>query len=119
MRSSSQSVRLPSASMNAGVCPVPSGMPSVSIGRISAAASSALTERTPLLVLRFEPALGVDRGHAAHSGGGDRLAVGVVDVVAAGEHAFDRRPRTVVHADVSEVVELELSLEDLRLRVVA
>ena len=38
----------------------------------------------------LEPALGVDRGHAARAGGGDGLAVGVVLDVAAGEHARRR-----------------------------
>ena len=41
----------------------------------------------------LEPALGVDGGHAARAGGGDRLAVGVVLDVAAGEDALDVRRR--------------------------
>src|SRR5688500_12816161 len=44
------------------------------------------------LALGFEPALGVDGGHATGAGGGDRLPVGVVLHVAAGEHARDVRP---------------------------
>ena len=44
---------------------------------------------TGSVVQGFEPAFGVDRCHAAGSGGGDGLAVVVVDDVAAGEHARD------------------------------
>jgi hypothetical protein len=44
-------------------------------------------------VLRFEPALGLDRGHAAGAGGGDGLAVDLVLNVAAGEDAFDASAR--------------------------
>ena len=36
-----------------------------------------------------KPALGVQGGHAAGAGGGDRLAVVVVGHVAGGEHALD------------------------------
>jgi hypothetical protein len=36
-----------------------------------------------------QPALGVDGGHAARSGGGDCLAVGVILNVAAGEDTLD------------------------------
>ena len=37
-----------------------------------------------------EELLGIERGHAAGAGGGDRLAVDFVHHVAAGEHAGDR-----------------------------
>ncbi len=38
-----------------------------------------------------QPALGVERGHAAAAGGGDRLAIIVVGHVAGGKHAFHAR----------------------------
>ena len=44
-----------------------------------------------LQTLRREPALGIERGHAAGAGGGDGLAVVVVGHVAGGEYAFDAR----------------------------
>ncbi len=36
-----------------------------------------------------KPALGLERGHAAETGGGDRLAEDVIGDVAGGEHALD------------------------------
>jgi hypothetical protein len=62
-------------------------------------------------VLPLEPALGVDRGHAAHARGRDRLPVDLVADVAGREHAFDRRVRAVVDLDVADVVHVEQALE--------
>ena len=58
-----------------------------------------------------EPALAVERGHAAAAGRGDGLAVDVIDDVAAGEDALDVRDRRVGmrQADVAALVELELA----------
>src|SRR5689334_7802749 len=54
-----------------------------------------------------EPAFGVDPGGRAGAGGGDRLAVDVVDDVAAGEDARDVGPRgRVVDLDVAGLVQL-------------
>ena len=72
-------------------------------------------------VLRFEPALGVDGGHAARAGGGDRLAVGVVLHVAAGEHArrcWCTSSRAAV-IEVAVVVHVEEALEQVGVGPVA
>ena len=49
-----------------------------------------LFRRRALMFVRGEESLGFQRGHAAHAGGGDRLAVDVVGDVAGGEDAGDR-----------------------------
>ena len=67
----------------------------------------------------FEIVLRVDGGHAARSGRGDRLPVDVVLHVAAGEHARDRRLRSVVRDQVAVHVRLELPREQRRVRRVA
>src|SRR6185369_8991450 len=59
---------------------------------------------------------GVERGHAAGAGGGDRLAVDVILDVAAGEDARDVGLRAVVRDDVTVAIELELTLEQRRVR---
>src|SRR6185436_498995 len=68
-----------------------------------------------------QPALAVERGHAAGAGGGDGLAVDVVDGVAAGEDALDVRDGGIVvrSDDVAALVELELPRVHLRVRRVA
>src|SRR5205085_4358569 len=68
-----------------------------------------------------QPALAVERGHAAGAGRGDGLAVDVVDGVAAGEDALDVRDGGVVmrQDDVALLVELDLSLVDRSVRRVA
>ena len=48
--------------------------------------------RSPRYSCGGEEFLGVERGHAAGAGGGDRLAVDLVHHVAAGEHAGDAGP---------------------------
>src|SRR4051812_28753207 len=66
-----------------------------------------------------QPALGVDRGGRAGTGGGDRLAVDVVDDVATGEDSVDvGTGGGVLHLDVALVVELELTDEQLAARIV-
>src|SRR4051794_15197210 len=78
------------------------------------------TGSSPLVEGLGEPALGVDRGRRAGAGGGDRLAVDVVDDVTAGEDAVDVGPgRGVVNLDVALVVELQLAGEQLAPGVVA
>ena len=49
----------------------------------------------------LEVVLGINCGHAARPGGGDRLAVDVVLDVAAGEDTGHARLRTVVSDDVA------------------
>src|SRR6056297_3515606 len=70
--------------------------------------------------LGFEPALRVDRGGAAGTGGGDGLAVDVVLHVAAGEDAVDvgtaaRRPGD----EVAVVLHGQLTLEQVGVGLVA
>src|ERR1041384_2972887 len=65
-----------------------------------------------------EEAFGVDGGHAAGAGGGDRLTVDVVGDVAAGEHARDLRLRRAGQGlDVPGLVHVEQPLEQLRVRL--
>src|SRR3954451_6001063 len=65
-------------------------------------------------------ALGVEGAHAAGAGGGDRLAVGVVDDVADGEDAAQvGAGRAKLGEDVAALVGLDLALHDLRLGEVA
>jgi hypothetical protein len=73
------------------------------------------------VLLRGQVALGVQRRCAAGAGGGDRLPVGVVDQVAGGEHAGDVGGGGVhlPYDDVAVGVQLDLSLDQLRARVVA
>ena len=72
------------------------------------------------MVERGEVALGVERGGATGAGGGDRLAVVVVDEVAAGEDAGEvGAGRGVVDEHVALVVEVDLAVQQLRARVVA
>src|SRR5215218_2203665 len=67
-----------------------------------------------------QPALGIDRRGRAGAGRGDRLAVDVVDDVAAGEHTVDVGARgRVLDLHVALVVQLELAGEQLAARVVA
>nr|GEU28440.1 hypothetical protein [Tanacetum cinerariifolium] len=75
------------------------------------------------LLLRFEVALGIQRGHAAGAGAGDGLAVDMVLHVAGGKHAgsggggghaFGAR----AGLDVA-VVHVQLAFEDARVRLVA
>src|SRR5829696_4020519 len=73
------------------------------------------------LLLRGQPALGIQGGLTAHAGGSDRLLVDAVGHVAGGEDALDagRRAERVLQLDEAVVVELELALEELRVRRVA
>ena len=68
-----------------------------------------------------QPLLAVERRHAAGAGGGDGLAIDVVDGIAAGEDALDVRGRRVRmrQADVAALIELELPRVGLRVRRVA
>ena len=66
-----------------------------------------------------EEALGIQRRGAARAGGGDGLAVGVVDEVTAGEHSGEARPRARrIHDDVALVIEVNLPTGGLATRVV-
>ena len=67
-----------------------------------------------------EEALGVERGHAAGPGRGDRLPVDVVLHVAGGEHARDvRLGRARLRDEVARLVVVELVEEEPRVRIVA
>ena len=60
----------------------------------------------------FEPAFGVDGGHAARPGRGDGLAVGVVLDVTAGEHPGDvGGGRAALGDEVAGGVDIELRVE--------
>src|SRR5262249_350504 len=73
-----------------------------------------------LSVARFQPALGIDRGHATAAGGGDRLPVHLVLHVATREYAVDAGVGALaLGRDVAARVEIELALEELRVRLVA
>ena len=64
--------------------------------------------------------LGVQRRLAARAGGGDRLAVGVVDQVARGEHARAVGPRrAALDGHVAVLVDVDLPVHERRLRLVA
>ena len=69
--------------------------------------------------LRFEPALGVDRGLAAVAGGRDGLAIAVIVDVAGDEDAVDLRAGLVAHDEVAHRVDLEPVAEDVGVRLVA
>src|SRR3954447_13359363 len=78
------------------------------------------TEGSALVEGLGEPALGVDGRSGAGTRRGDRLAVDVVDDVAAGEDTVDVGARArVLDLDVALVVELELAGEQLAARVAA
>src|SRR3954451_18839489 len=66
-----------------------------------------------------DPALGVDRGGGPGARRGDRLPVDVVDHVTAGEDTVDVGARArVLDLDVTVVVQLELTGEQLAARIV-
>src|SRR5688572_15919557 len=93
-----------------------SASPSTSAPRRSRAARDLLVD-----ALRREPALGVERGLAAHARGGDGLAVGAVGDVARGEDALDvgRGAPGVLELHVARGVGGDLALEEARERRVA
>src|SRR5258708_3827971 len=64
------------------------------------------------VALRLEPALGVDGGHAAHAGGGDRLTIDVVHAVARGEHALHAGVGPLRHFDVARLIQGDVALEE-------
>src|SRR5437016_9620672 len=65
-----------------------------------------------------QPTPAVERGLAAGAGGGDGLAIDVIDDVAASEDALDVRHRGIAmrQDDVAALVELELPGVDARVR---
>src|SRR3954454_11399508 len=68
----------------------------------------------------FEVALGFERGHAPGAGGRDGLAVDVILHVTACEHTGHRRLRGPgLREQIAVLVEVELALEQLRVRCVA
>src|SRR5260221_1640240 len=69
--------------------------------------------------LGLEPALSVDRGHAAVARRGDRLAIAMVMDVAGDEHAIDLRAGVVVGHEVALGVDLEPVPECLGVRAMA
>ena len=72
------------------------------------------------MVQHREVLLGVEGGRAAGARGGDRLPVVVVDEVAGREDALEvGAGRRVVDEDVAVVVEVDLTGQQLRARVVA
>src|SRR5690606_1780334 len=74
----------------------------------------------PSVIEAREEPFGVERGHAARTRGGNRLAVRPVRHVARGEHARNARARRArLDLDVAVVVQLELPAEELRHRRVA
>ncbi len=81
--------------------------------------AEARSGRSRMPFARGEPALRVERGHGTASGGGDGLAVRVVDDVAGGEDALDvGRGRARLGHQVPGLVVVELVEEQLRVRVV-
>jgi hypothetical protein len=72
------------------------------------------------LICWAQEALGIQRGHAAGAGRGDRLAVDLVHHVAAREHAGHAGPRRAgLDLDIMVRIELEMPAEQLGRRVVA
>src|SRR5665213_2939575 len=72
------------------------------------------------VVLRGQPAFGVERGCTASAGCGDGLPVGVVDEVAAGEDSVEvRAGRGRFDLHVAGLVEINLAAEQVAARVVA
>src|SRR6186997_2983781 len=68
---------------------------------------------------RGEPTLSVDGGLAAIARGGHCLAVVMVVHVARDEHALDLRSGLPDHLEVAAGADVELALEELRVRLVA
>src|SRR5690606_7899293 len=69
-------------------------------------------------ILCGQVALRVEGRRAASAGGGDRLAVGVVNEVAAREHAGQvGLRRASLDEDIARVVEVDLALDELVARV--
>jgi len=64
------------------------------------------------LVLSLEPPLGVHGSFAAHAGGGDGLAVAVVDDIARREDTGNRRFRSLARGLDVSTIELEVVLEE-------
>src|SRR5437764_15297166 len=74
----------------------------------------------PRLPVRFQPALGVDGGHAAHPGGGDRLTIDGIRNVPGGEDAGDIRVRGPRLGDqVASLIHIELAGKEAAVRLVA
>src|SRR3984957_7590452 len=94
------------------------GAPSALSGWVEADGVAAASGLVVCLVR--EPPLDVDRGGTSGAGRGHRLAVGVVDHVAAGEHAVDAGPGgRVLDLQVTLAVRLQLAGEQLAPRVMA
>src|SRR6476469_2881556 len=67
-----------------------------------------------------QKAFGVERGHAAGTGSGHRLAIDFVHHVAAREHTGHTGSRRAgFDADIAVAVEFDMALEDIGRRVVA
>ena len=57
-----------------------------------------------------------DGRHAPRSGRRDRLTIFLIVKIPRGEDTFDGRLRTLVHDDVSALIELNLAVEDRAVR---
>src|SRR5437868_4409062 len=80
--------------------------------------SSSMGRSTLFLV--FQPALCFDRRHASGSGSRDGLTENRILNIAAGKDAGNIRPRGAgLRLDVALFVEVDLSLEDLGIRIMA
>src|SRR2546426_6847629 len=68
-----------------------------------------------MVPLLRQPAFGVEGGHAAGAGGGDRLLVVTVGDVAGGEYSLHARVRSLglLPKDVTAAIELHLAGEEI------
>src|ERR1700688_3690881 len=70
-------------------------------------------------VVLFQELFGVQGGHAAGAGGGDRLAIAVVLHIAGDENAWNGRLATIQGNKVAVGIHFEFATEDNRVGVVA
>src|SRR5262245_9211160 len=70
------------------------------------------------VVKTLQITLGIERGHTARAGGGDRLAVDVILHVASRKHAGHARLRAVLRLDVAVGVQIDLPDEQRGVRCV-
>src|SRR5215813_7631934 len=70
--------------------------------------------------LRLQPALGIDRRHAARAGCGDGLSIDAISHITGGKYALDVGVgRAGTDLEIAEVVHIELALENRRVGLVA
>src|SRR5262245_18096489 len=76
--------------------------------------------RRDALLARSEPALCIERGHAAGSGGGDGLTICGVGHIAAREHAVNIGPRGAgLHTEISGGIHVEHAAQELAVGLVS